>query len=80
MTDKGKQSAGRDHRGRWFALAVRLAVVPLLILSGIWFVTGMPGRSWTGSLPPLTDQEQFLQVNLKRHVTALAGGIGERNV
>jgi Zn-dependent M28 family amino/carboxypeptidase len=55
-------------------------VVPLLILSGIWFVTGMPGRSWTGSLPPLTDQEQFLQVSLKRHVTALAGGIGERNV
>jgi len=62
------------------AWAIRLAVIPLLILSGIWFVTGMPGSSWSGSLSPLTDKEQLISDNLKRHVTELAGRIGERNV
>ena len=62
------------------AWAVRLAVIPLVILAGIWFVTGMPGNSWSGPRPPLTDQEQLIHDNLKRHVSALAGRIGERNV
>ena len=68
---------GESKRLAW---ALRLAVVPLVILAGIWFVTGMPGSSWTGPLPPLTDKEQMLHDHLKRHVTALAGRIGERNV
>ena len=70
MTDESKRLA-------W---TVRLAVVPLVILAGIWFVTGMPGSTWTGPLPPLTDKEQLIHDNLKRHVAALAGSIGERNV
>ena len=70
MTDESKRLA-------W---TVRLAVVPLVILAGIWFVTGMPGSTWTGPLPPLTDKEQLIHDNLKRHVAALAGRIGERNV
>ena len=70
MTDESKRLA-------W---TVRLAVVPLVILVGIWFVTGMPGSTWTGPLPPLTDKEQLIHDNLKRHVAALAGSIGERNV
>ncbi|MGB5214902.1 MAG: M28 family peptidase [Anderseniella sp.] len=60
--------------------AVRLAVIPLVILAGIWFVTGMPGNSWSGPRPPLTDKEQLIHDNLKRHVGELAGQIGERNV
>jgi len=68
---------GESKRLAW---ALRLAVVPLVILAGIWFVTGMPGNSWTGPLPPLTDKEQMLHDHLKRHVAALAGSIGERNV
>ncbi|MGB5718205.1 MAG: M28 family peptidase [Gammaproteobacteria bacterium] len=70
MTDESKRLA-------W---ALRLAVVPLVILAGIWFVTAMPGSSWTGPLPPLTDREQVIHDHLKRHVAALAGRIGERNV
>ena len=70
MTDESKRLA-------W---TVRLAVVPLVILVGIWFVTGMPGSTWTGPLPPLADKEQLIHDNLKRHVAALAGSIGERNV
>ena len=62
------------------AWAVRLAVIPLFILAGICFVTGMPGNSWSGPRPPLTDKEQLIHDNLKRHVSALAGQIGERNV
>ena len=70
MTDGNKRLA-------W---AVRLAVIPLVMLAGIWFVTGMPGSSWTGPLPPLTDRQQLIHDTLKRHVAALAGRIGERNV
>ena len=70
MTDKSKRLG-------W---ALRLAVIPLVLLAGIWFVTGMPGTAWTGPLPPLTDRDQLLHDNLKRHVAALAGSIGERNV
>ena len=80
MTDENKQPADPGRNSKRFAWIVRLAVVPLLVLAGIWFVTGMPGSSWTGPLPPLTDREQLIHDNLKRHVTALAGRIGERNV
>ena len=68
------------NESKRLAWTVRLAVVPLVILAGIWFVTGMPGSTWTGPLPPLTDKEQLIHDNLKRHVAALAGSIGERNV
>jgi len=80
VTDASRQPADPGLNSRQFARALRLAVLPLLILSGIWFVTGMPGRSWTGPLPPLTDREQLIRDNLRRHVAALAGRIGERNV
>lgn len=43
-------------------------------------MTGMPGSSWSGPLPPLTGKEQLIHDNLKRHIAALAGRIGERNV
>jgi len=60
--------------------SVRLTIIPLAILAAIWFVTGMPDNSWSGPRPPLTDNEQLIHDNLKRHVSALAGDIGERNV
>ena len=60
--------------------AARLAVIPLVILAVSWFVTGMPGSSWSGPVPPLSDKEQLIHDNLKRHVTELAGRVGERNV
>ena len=63
-----------------FTWAIRLAVIPLVIMAGIWFVTGMPGHSWSGSMPPLTEHEQLIHDNLRRHVTELAGDPGERNV
>ena len=43
-------------------------------------MTGMPGSSWSGPLPPLTAEQQRIHDNLRRHVAELAGRIGERNV
>lgn len=44
------------------------------------YMMGMPGDSHVGPLPPLTRDELALEDALKRHVRALAGEIGERNV
>ncbi len=40
----------------------------------------MPGKSWTDPVPPLSDDEQLIHDNVKRHVEMLAQQIGERNV
>ena len=80
MTEESKQPANPGRSSKRLAWALRLAVVPLVTLAGIWFVTGMPGSSWTGPPPPLTGREQLVRDHLKHHVAALAGRIGERNV
>lgn len=43
-------------------------------------MTVMPGKSWSGPLPPLSEEELQIRDNLKRHVSVLAGEIGERNL
>ena len=40
----------------------------------------MPGKSYTGPLPPLTDAQALLRAELCRDVEKLAGQIGERNI
>lgn len=42
-------------------------------------MTVMPGHSHTGPLPALTKEESIIASRLRRHVTVLAGEIGERN-
>jgi len=64
-------------------LRLRLVVWGLfLALAGgtIALMIRMPGRSHAGPLPPLTTHEQSLRDRLRRHVTILAGEIGERNL
>lgn len=80
MRSEQEQTAAPGSRGGRLASAVRWGVLLLVILAGARFMTGMPGSSWSGPLPPLTDTQQQLRDNLKRHVTQLAGVIGERNV
>ena len=41
---------------------------------------GMPGKSWSDPVPPLTSEERLIHDNLVRQVGVLAGRIGERNV
>ena len=43
-------------------------------------MTKMPGESFHGPLPPLTDEEKALAAELRRDVEELAGKIGERNL
>ena len=63
-----------------FPLMLRWAVLLGLLVMGGWYVIGMPGKSWSGALPPLSVAERQIHDNLKRHVEELAGRIGERNV
>jgi Zn-dependent M28 family amino/carboxypeptidase len=61
-------------------MAIRLAVLLVFILSGIVYMISMPGDSWSGPLPALSDAEQRSADRLRAHVEVLAGQIGERNV
>jgi Zn-dependent M28 family amino/carboxypeptidase len=72
---------------RWFvtrAALKRLAVAAILLAAlGAWswfLMFRMPGRSWRGPLPPLSDTQAVLRDALKWDVAVLAGEIGERNV
>ena len=42
--------------------------------------TKMPGKSFAGALPPLTEEEAEISRRLRGHVEMLGGTIGERNV
>lgn len=61
--------------GRWL-LAVAII---LLVLSSV-YMTSMPGRSYSESVPPLSVDEVELRDRLREHVWTLAGQIGERNL
>lgn len=74
---------GRSGR-KPHALMIRRTLLGLLaaVLAGVGipFMTGMPGGSHSGPLPPLTPEETALRERLKLHVKALAGNIGERHL
>ncbi len=63
---------------------VRLAgLAGLLALLTFWgwsCMISMPGKSFSGALPPLTSAERALSAALRRDVEELAGRIGNRNV
>jgi hypothetical protein len=69
-------------RGRW-GCALAFVVYVLLpagaVLGMLWMIR-MPGQSYRGPLPPLTDEEVAVRDRLARHVEALAGTIGRRHV
>ena len=56
-----------------------LTLVVLLTLAG-YLMSRMPGYSFTGPLPELTNAESQLKERLFKHVDTLAGEIGERNL
>lgn len=59
----------------WVWLALMLALA-----AGLRYMTHMPGSSHAGPLPPLSGAEAELRDRLGRHVSVLAGEIGERNL
>lgn len=46
---------------------------------GLRYLTGFPGKSYQGTLPPETPEEEFIHSELQLHVEKLAVEIGERN-
>jgi hypothetical protein len=49
-----------------------LAIVAAAVYGAVFYLTGMPGRSHRGPLPPLTAEEQALVPLLERHIAAIA--------
>jgi hypothetical protein len=60
--------------GFWLALLVLAAAVAALL----WYMVAMPGRTWSGPLPPADDDLQRLAGRLRSHVEAV--GAREHNV
>lgn len=54
--------------GFWIALALFAAAVAALL----WWMTSMPGRSWSGPIDPLSTEERELAARLRVHVVAIA--------
>src|SRR5262245_23391807 len=53
----------------------------VIFLGGAWScMIRMPGRSWSGPLPSLTDSERTISAELKSDIEELAGRIGSRSV
>jgi Zn-dependent M28 family amino/carboxypeptidase len=56
-------------------IAVAAIVVLLLIMTVAWrSMMGMPGRSWRGTLPPLSESQRAIAAELRRDVLAIASG------
>ncbi len=65
--------------------SLRVAALTAILLSAIigsmWFaMIRMPGKSWRGPLPELTETQATLRDELDAEVTVLATRIGERNL
>ena len=64
-------------------VATVITILMLLVLAasavGVNQLMSMPGRSYAGALPPLTDAENEVSLKVKQHVEELATKIGERN-
>jgi peptidase M28-like protein len=72
-----RRDGGRGRR-RWLWLGLAAVVCLGVGSCALWI--SMPGRSHAGALPPLAPADRELAETLRRDVTALASGIGERSV
>ncbi len=61
-------------------VVISTALFIVTILSSCFFMFGIPGKSYHGPVPPLTDEQMVLRHQLQKDVTTLAGKIGDRNV
>src|SRR5262245_29380177 len=68
-------------------LAIPLLVIAIFAVAAIIAyrrlvapIVSMPGRSFKGALPQLSDGEQRLGIRLRGHIEKLAGEIGARSL
>jgi Zn-dependent M28 family amino/carboxypeptidase len=69
----------RRRPGIYRSLSYAL-VLALMLGGGIMYMTNMPGKSWSGVLPPLTMEQERLAKHLRKHIAVLSEEIGERNL
>lgn len=60
-----------EHRGRIAALVIVTAIFAAPVVALVW-MTAVPGKSWSGPLPPLGAAEDDLAHRLRGHVEAIA--------
>jgi Zn-dependent M28 family amino/carboxypeptidase len=65
---------------RFAVLGSHVLIVLAALNAGGCFQTTLPGKSFSGETPALTDEQVCVRENLRRHVHMLAGEIGERNL
>ncbi|OEU49437.1 MAG: hypothetical protein BA866_11885, partial [Desulfobulbaceae bacterium S5133MH15] len=65
---------------QWLWAFIRLILLASAIMSGLFTLTNMPGSSYRGPLPPLSEEEQLTADLLEKHVHILANEIGPRNI
>src|SRR5687767_144294 len=62
----------------------RLAILMAALAAGLWWcwftMINMPGKSYRGLLPPLTESQSALANELRDDVNKLSGTIGKRNI
>jgi hypothetical protein len=71
------------QRGAYTSLKTRLVFYSSIVaalIACVLYATSMPGTSYSGPLPAATPALLGLDARLREHVTALASGIGIRNV
>ena len=72
-----------NRRRRWRYLTRASSILILVFVSGCglawWIMIRMPGESFQGELPELSDEAVALRNELLKHVHTLAADIGERN-
>jgi len=54
------------------AVAIVLVLLLAVAYGALHYTTGVPGRSHSGPLPALTEEERALAVTLRRHIEAIA--------
>ena len=64
---------------KYLLVVASVAVVVYLVYS-LYRMVSMPGQSYIGAPPQLSQSEQEIEHNLRRHINQIAGEIGERNV
>jgi hypothetical protein len=67
-------------RGSLIRLAVALGLVIIVLAISSYVMFSMPGKSYDGPIPTLSDEQQSMRDRLRADVEHLAGTIGERNV
>ncbi len=77
---KGRFTIKIITRGAVIRVAVLAAALLIFLLWAYFSMIKMPGKSYTGRLPALTDAQRLLRDELVRDVEKLAGEIGERNI